>query len=163
MSEPKIIHCSCGNNCDPWITSPDTHALPAILHSFSKQLRASSPRLWCLLKVRHQEYWETGVDVTHHTPEEHLRNHFIQHSQYLKQEQTKPVKYKQRNQEDPAYYKIKQINCYSPFPCSTLTSTRSILVCVNKARDEVWGNSDDKGVGDDRQDADTLQDAIPDP
>lgn len=61
------------------------------------------------------------------------------------------------NQEDQA----KQ--SYSPLPCSTLTSTGSILVGVNKARDEVWGNSDDEGIGDYRQDANSFQDAIPDP
>lgn len=50
-----------------------------------------------------------------------------------------------------------------PLPCSTLTSTRPILVGVNKARDEVWGNSDDKGVGDNGQDADAFQNAVPNP
>lgn len=54
-------------------------------------------------------------------------------------------------------------NPHSPLLCSTLSSARSVLVGVNKAWDEVRGNSDDEGVGDDRQDADALQDTIPDP
>lgn len=62
---------------------------PAVLHSFSGQLGASHPGLWSLLEVGHPEYWEAGVDVTHHAPEERTRNPFIQRLQYL----TKLLKY----------------------------------------------------------------------
>lgn len=53
-------------------------------------------------------------------------------------------------------------NPRSPLLRSTLSGARSVLVGVDEARDEVGGNSDDEGVGDDRQDADALQDTIPD-
>lgn len=59
-------------------------------------------------------------------------------------------------------YQHARPNPHSPLSCSTLSSARSVLVGVNKAWDEVGGNSDDEGVGNDGQDADALQDTIPD-
>lgn len=50
----------------------------------------------------------------------------------------------------------------SPLLCSTLSGAGSVLVGVNKAWDEVGGDGDDEGVGNDRQDADALQDTVPD-
>lgn len=40
--------------------------------------------------------------------------------------------------------------------------TRAVLEGVDKARDVVWGDGDDKGIGDDREHADAFQDSVPD-
>lgn len=116
------------------------------MHSFTKKLGTISTGLRPPLEVWHTENWETGVDVTHHTTEGHTGNDFIQHLQ-------------EKNTNNNECW----TSLYSPLPCLALTSTWPILIGINKARDEVWGNSDDKGISDDRQDANAFQNAIPDP
>lgn len=52
---------------------------------------------------------------------------------------------------------LSNVATNAPLPRSALASTWAIIGVVNKAGDEVGGNGDDEGVGDDRQDADALQ------
>lgn len=118
-------------------------SLPAKLDSLFEHFRAVSSGLRSPLKVRHLENGQTGINISHHAPEEHTKVKI--HSNH------------DRKQERRKCFVIP-----SPLSWLALTSAGAVLVGVNKSRDEVRRDGDDEGVGDDGQDANSFQNVIPD-